>query len=155
MIHIHGGGFLESSLFPMEEYLRETSNECKIPIIGINYGYAPKHKYPEGLNDCFQAYMWILNHCEQELGIKPEKILISGDSAGGSLVLGLVLLIIAMNKFDEKKIKVSSEAKDLICKILTPNPLKRIKIDEILNHPFLKSGIQEYKKIMKPILFNQ
>ena len=56
---------------------------------------------------------------------------------------------------DEKKIKVSSEAKDLICKILTPNPLKRIKIDEILNHPFLKSGIQEYKKIMKPILFNQ
>ena len=106
LIHIHGGGFLESSLFPMEEYLRETSNECKIPIIGINYGYAPKHKYPEGLNDCFQAYMWILNHCEQELGIKPEKILISGDSAGGSLVLGLVLLIIAMNKFDEKKIKV-------------------------------------------------
>ena len=56
---------------------------------------------------------------------------------------------------DEKKVKVSNEAKDLICKILTPNPLKRIKIDEILNHPFLKSGIQEYKKIMKPILFNQ
>ena len=64
LIHIHGGGFLESSTFPMENFLRETSNECKIPIIGINYGCAPKHKYPEGLNDCFQAYMWILNHCE-------------------------------------------------------------------------------------------
>ena len=47
--------------------------------------------------------MWILDHCEQELGFKPEKILLSGDSAGGSLMLALTLLIIAMNEFDEKK----------------------------------------------------
>ena len=65
LIHIHGGGFLESNTFISEKYLRETSNECDIPIIGINYGCGPKHKYPEGLNDCFQAYMWILEHCEQ------------------------------------------------------------------------------------------
>ena len=50
---------------------------------------------------------------------------------------------------------LSNEAKDLIIRILTPNPLKRIKIDEILIHPFLKYGIQEYKNIMKPIFFNQ
>ena len=106
LIHIHGGGFLESNTFIAEKYLREASIECDIPIIGINYGCAPKHKYPEAINDCFQAYMWILDHCEQELGFKPEKILLSGDSAGGSLMLALTLLIIAMNEFDEKKIKI-------------------------------------------------
>jgi acetyl esterase/lipase len=106
LIHVHGGGFLESSNFISEKYLREASCVCNIPVIGLNYGCAPKHKYPEGLNDCFQGYMWILNHCENELGIKPEKILLSGDSAGGSLILGLTLLIISMNKFDDKKIKV-------------------------------------------------
>ena len=106
LIHIHGGGFLESNTFIAEKWLREASIECDIPIIGINYGCAPKHKYPEALNDCFQAYMWILDHCEQELGFKPEKILLSGDSAGGSLMLALTLLIIAMNEFDEKKIKI-------------------------------------------------
>ena len=106
LIHIHGGGFLDCSTFISENYLRETSNETGIPIIGINYGCAPKHPYPEGLNDCFQAYMWILEHCEQELGFKPEKILLSGDSAGGSFILGLTLLIIAMNEFDGKKIKI-------------------------------------------------
>ena len=47
-----------------------------------------------------------MNHCESELGIKPEKILLSGDSAGGSLIFGLTLLIISMNKFDNKQIKV-------------------------------------------------
>ena len=106
LIHIHGGGFLDCSTLISENYLRETSNEIGIPIIGINYGCAPKHPYPEGLNDCFQAYMWILEHCEQELGFKPEKILLSGDSAGGSFILGLTLLIIAMNEFDGKKIKI-------------------------------------------------
>ena len=106
LIHIHGGGFLESNTFIAEKWLREASIECDIPIIGINYGCAPKHKYPEALNDCFQAYMWILDHCEQELGFKPEKILLSGDSAGGSLMLALTLLIISMNEFDEKKIKI-------------------------------------------------
>ena len=51
---------------------------------------------------------------------------------------------------DEKKIYVSDEAKDLIMKILNPNPAKRLKIDEILSHPFLKSGIQEYNnKVLK------
>jgi len=106
LIHIHGGGFLESNTFIAEKWLREASIECDIPIIGINYGCAPKHKYPEAINDCFQAYMWILDHCEQEFGFKPEKILLSGDSAGGSLMLALTLLIIAMNEFDEKKIKI-------------------------------------------------
>jgi hormone-sensitive lipase len=105
LIHVHGGGFLESSTLISENFLREASNECGIPIIGINYGCAPKHKYPEAINDCFQAYMWILVHCEEELGFKPEKIMLSGDSAGGSLILGLTLLIIAMNEFDGKKIK--------------------------------------------------
>jgi len=106
LIHIHGGGFLESSNFISEKYLREASCVCNIPVIGLNYGCAPKHKYPEGLSDCFQGYMWIMNHCETELGIKPERVFLSGDSAGGSLIFGLTLLIISMNKYDDKKIKV-------------------------------------------------
>ena len=89
-----------------EKFLRDTSNKLRIPVIGIDYGCSPKHKYPEGLNDCYQAYMWILNHCEKELGFLPEKIFISGDSAGGNLLLGLVLLLIAMNKYDEKSIRL-------------------------------------------------
>ena len=106
LIHIHGGGFLESNTFMLESFLRETCNDLSIPIIGIDYGCAPSHKYPEGLDDCYQAYMWILNHCEKELGFKPEKIFISGDSAGGNLLLGLVLLIIAMNEYDNKTIRL-------------------------------------------------
>jgi len=106
LIHIHGGGFLESNTYMLEGFLRDACNKIGIPILGIDYGCAPIHKYPEGLNDCFQAYIWILNHCEQELGFKPEKIIMSGDSAGGNLLLGLILLLNAMNEFDNKKIRI-------------------------------------------------
>ena len=106
IIHLHGGGFLDFSTFYCEKYLRETSNEIGIPIISINYGCAPMHQYPEALNDCLQAYMWILEHFEKEFGFKPEKIILSGESAGGHLILTFTLLIIAMNNFDEKKIRI-------------------------------------------------
>ena len=106
IIHIHGGAFLESSVFMHENYLRDLSIKLNTPIIAFNYAGAPKHKYPEGLNDCFQGYMWILNHCENELGFKPEKIIFSGDSSGGNYILGLTFLIIAMNEFDGKNIRL-------------------------------------------------
>ena len=50
---------------------------------------------------------------------------------------------------------LSRDAKDLIRRILNPDPSKRIKIDEVLNHPFLKYGIQKYNDIIKPYLFNK
>ena len=106
LIHIHGGGFLESNTFVLEGFLRDACNKIGIPFLGIDYGCSPTHKYPEGLNDCFQAYMWILNHCEKEFGFKPEKIFMSGDSAGGNLLLALILLLNAMNEFDNKKIRI-------------------------------------------------
>ena len=43
---------------------------------------------------------------------------------------------------------ISNEAKDLIMKILTPNPSKRISIDKVLDHPFLISGNKEYYNII-------
>ena len=42
---------------------------------------------------------------------------------------------------------ISSQCKDLIVKMLEPNPDKRININDILNHPFLVFGKQKYDKV--------
>ena len=105
MIYIHGGGFLNTGFFFHENYLRDICKKIKIPILGINYVGAPDHPYPEGINDCYQAYMWILDHSEEELGFKPEKIILSGDSSGGNYALCLNFLLLSMNLFEGKKIK--------------------------------------------------
>ena len=50
---------------------------------------------------------------------------------------------------------LSNEAKDLIKKILIPNPAKRITLDEILNHPFLIYGNKRYKEKVNTGIFKQ
>jgi hormone-sensitive lipase len=106
MIFIHGGGFVGMSTQFHESFLREWVNELKIPFIGINYGLSPMHKYPYGLNDCYQAYRWIVNHCEDIIGIKPKKLILSGDSSGATFVLSLTFLLIAKNEFENANIRL-------------------------------------------------
>ena len=43
--------------------------------------------------------------------------------------------------------RLSPNCKDLITKILKVNPKKRIKLEEIMKHPFLKNGMEWYNNI--------
>ena len=106
LLFLHGGGFLKFKNFFQENYLREICNNLKIPLWGIDYAAAPEHPYPESLNDCFQMYMWMLDNCEKELGFKPEKIMLAGDSSGGNFVLALTFLIICINQYENKNIRL-------------------------------------------------
>ena len=106
MIFIHGGGFIGMSTHSHELFLRDWCNKLNMPIIGINYGLSPQHKYPYGLNDCYQGYRWIINHCQDVMGINPKKIILAGDSSGGTLVLSLLYLILAKNEFEKDNIRI-------------------------------------------------
>ena len=105
MIFIHGGGFVGMSTHFHESFLRYWVNDLNIPIIGVNYGLSPEHKYPYGINDCYQAYRWIINHCEEVIGIKPKKLILGGDSSGGTFVLSLIYLLIAKKEFENENIR--------------------------------------------------
>lgn len=102
MIAVHGGGFIASSTLLHERYLRKWVKYLNIPIFGINYSLAPNYPYPEGLKDVYQAYMWILNHAKEELNMDVKHIIITGDSAGGNLVLALNNLLIVMKEYDKE-----------------------------------------------------
>ena len=54
----------------------------------VFYRLAPEHPFPAGHEDCVGAYEQLL-----ELGIAPERIVISGISAGGGMALGVLLAI--------------------------------------------------------------
>lgn len=105
-IHIHGGAYIASSTFQQEDYLREWCKKLEMPFLGIDYGLSPAHKYPEPLNDCFQAYMWILKNAKEELNMDIKNIIISGDSAGAIMVLSLTFLLITINQYENVNIKL-------------------------------------------------
>ena len=105
-IHIHGGAYVGGSTFQQENYLREWAKKLEMPFFGIDYGLSPMHQYPEPIDDCFQAYMWILKNAKEELNMNIKNIIISGDSAGGCMVLSLVFILITMNQYENIKIKL-------------------------------------------------
>ncbi len=106
MIFIHGGGFIGMSTHSHESFLRDWSNKLNLPIIGINYGLSPQHKYPYGLNDCYQGYRWIINHCQDVMGFNPKKIILAGDSSGGTYTLSLLYLLLAKNEFEKDDVRI-------------------------------------------------
>ena len=105
-IHIHGGAYVGGSTFQQENYLREWCKKLQMPFIGIDYGLSPMHQYPDPVNDCFQAYMWILKNAKEELNMDIKNIIISGDSAGGCMVLSTVFLLITISHYENVKIKL-------------------------------------------------
>jgi len=94
LIHIHGGGFICQTSSQHQSYLRRWSKQNNIPVFMISYTLSPEAQYPVGLNDCWQSYRWIVDNVEQSLGLKPKKIILSGDSAGGNLATALTGLTI-------------------------------------------------------------
>lgn len=94
IVHYHGGGFIAGSSGSHQTYSREWAKKAKIPVFSVDYRLSPEYAYSAGLNDCFQVYYWIVTQCESRLGIKPKKIFLAGDSAGGNLVYGVTNLSI-------------------------------------------------------------
>ena len=60
-----------------------------------------------------------------------------------------------INKEPKKIEKISDEARDLLRGLLNKNPNKRLTIDEILNHPWLKSDEKNIKNNKKYHLFTK
>lgn len=82
---IHGGGF---SLFSTNFY-REMVGRIALAsgarALSFNYRLAPQHPFPAAIDDTAKIYRWLLS-----AGIKPSRIAVIGDSAGGGLTLSLL-----------------------------------------------------------------
>jgi len=91
VVHIHGGGFVSMSSATHRVYTNRWVKDLKAIHFSIDYRLAPKNMYPDALDDVWQAYLWIVNYAETVLGIKKQKIIITGDSAGGNLAVALML----------------------------------------------------------------
>ena len=48
--------------------IRRWSKMLKKPIFSVDYRLAPKFPFPAALDDCWQAYNWIIDNAEETLG---------------------------------------------------------------------------------------
>ncbi len=60
IIHFHGGGFVCQDSAAHQSYTRLWANEVNVPVFSVDYRLAPGNPYPDPVNDCYQAYVWIV-----------------------------------------------------------------------------------------------
>ena len=138
IIAVHGGGFIFSSVLLHERYLRKWVKEIDIPIFGINYSLAPKYRYPEGVNDIYQAYMWILTHAKDELNMDIKHIILYGDSAGANMIFSLNTLLIVLKEYD-----TNLKEKIILPELLLPfYPVTHVSLNNYSNSLLLTLGEQ-------------
>lgn len=89
--NIHGGGMMVGNRRMDVPRLIDLVVEFGIVAATVEYRLAPEHPDPAPVEDCYAGLVWMAKSAEK-LGIDPEKIIITGGSAGGGLSAGVALM---------------------------------------------------------------
>ena len=98
ILDIHGGSFNVGSSGDQFKFTKDFTMKTNMPVFSVDYRLAPDYKFPNGLSDWFQVYLWLVYYSEVYLQLKFKNIILTGDSAGGNLWIGVTALSI-MKKF--------------------------------------------------------
>ena len=93
VLWIHGGGYF-TGMASMAGLMGRAPSLVKkfgAVVVSPEYRLGRKGRYPNALNDCYDALKYMLLHAE-ELGINPNQIFVGGESAGGGLTAALCML---------------------------------------------------------------
>ncbi|CAI2383924.1 unnamed protein product [Moneuplotes crassus] len=148
IIHIHGGGFVTMSSGQHQTYTRQWVRDVGIPVFMISYRLSPECKYPDALDDCWQTYSWTIEYCKDALGIEPEKVFLSGDSAGGNLAVALTALTICKRERVPDSLFVFYPALLTWLRGFIPSRILSFD-DHILNYTMLTFCLNAYCKGIK------
>src|SRR5580692_9358929 len=88
VLWLHGGGYVIGSLDSHRHLVSEAGRAAKAWALALDYRLAPEHPFPAAVEDAVSGYRYLLSR-----GIRPGRIAIAGDSAGGGLVVAAMLAI--------------------------------------------------------------
>ncbi|PKH07958.1 alpha/beta hydrolase [Moritella sp. Urea-trap-13] len=89
LLYIHGGGFVVGSAKSHRVVTERLSRELGVAVFAVNYDMIPDGKRAKGIEDCRNAYQWLLEHNPYQQQVC-HRIYVAGDSAGGNLSLSLI-----------------------------------------------------------------
>ena len=113
MMYIHGGGWTVCSLDTHDQLCKSFCNILGNRIFSVDYRLAPESQYPIPLQDCFDAWDWLItNH--NNLNINIENLSVGGDSAGGHLAATLC------HYLNKSNYECFPKSQLLICPVIKP-----------------------------------
>ncbi len=87
VFYLHGGGFTAGTASAYRGLAARLSTAAARPVLTVDYRHAPEEPYPAALDDCVAAWRWLI----RDYGTAPDRVVLVGDSAGGNLVVAMML----------------------------------------------------------------
>lgn len=85
-LYFHGGGYIMGSPNTHRLLTVGLAKATGMRVLSVDYRLAPENTYPAPLEDAISVYKGLL-----DIGIENKNIVISGDSAGGHLILSTLI----------------------------------------------------------------
>jgi acetyl esterase/lipase len=86
LLYFHGGGYVSCSPRTHRPITAALARRIGCRVFSLDYRRAPEHPFPAPVEDAVKAVSWLLKS-----GIKPEKLALAGDSAGGGLAIATLV----------------------------------------------------------------
>ncbi|XP_077016915.1 arylacetamide deacetylase-like [Tamandua tetradactyla] len=139
IFYIHGGGWClgSAALNICDQQSRCAADRLDAVVISTNYRLAPKYHFPVQFEDVYNSLKWFLRKkVLAEYGVNPERIGVSGESAGGNLAAAVVQQLL-----DDPDVKIKLKIQCLIYPALQPLDLASPSYQENSHFPILPKSL--------------
>jgi acetyl esterase/lipase len=88
VLWLHGGGYFMGSAASCRGLAGRIARTCCARVLILDYRRAPEVPFPGAVEDAMSAYRWLIAE-----GIRPSRVILGGDSAGGGLALATAVAL--------------------------------------------------------------
>ena len=96
-IYAHGGGCVAMSAAQVAPLLQHVAVQCNLVVFNVDYRISPEARCPTNIKDFYSAIKYITQNADS-FDVDPAKICIAGDSGGGYVCLGAMVLLAQHNE---------------------------------------------------------
>ncbi len=103
LIFFHGGGFVTGDFDSYNNVCAHLAERTGYNVVSVDYRLAPEHRFPRGVEDCYEVTREIFRHGEDWYQADPDDMVLIGDSAGATLAFMVSLMARDRGEFMPKR----------------------------------------------------
>jgi phosphinothricin tripeptide acetyl hydrolase len=88
LVYLHGGTYSLGSVRSHRHVAAAIGDASGAAVLALDYRLAPEYAFPAAVADALAAYRWLLG-----CGVRPARIVLAGDSAGGGLAVATMVAL--------------------------------------------------------------
>lgn len=137
ILHCHGGGYSTGSSMYARTLTSKLAMSTSMDVLCFDYRLAPEHPCPAALEDAMKVWDYLML-----LGYGARDVILTGDSAGGNLVLALVLKLKKEGRLLPRGLALMSPWTDLTSS--GESFVTKAAVDPVLDKDYIDRMIQAY-----------